>query len=68
MQNDQLSHWMTYKKAETITNQSRSTLNRLIKTGKIRAVKNGRSVLIDGDSLNGYYSNLPPVNDRAEAK
>ena len=68
MKNDQSSRWTTYKKAETITNQSRSTLNRLIKSGKIRAVKNGRAVLIDGESLAAYYDSLPSANDRAEAQ
>ncbi len=40
---------------------SRSFIYRILAEGKITAVKAGRAVLIDGESLRTYLASLPPA-------
>lgn len=43
----------------------RSSLYRALAAGQIRAVKAGRTVLIDGESLRAYLASLPRAVFRA---
>jgi excisionase family DNA binding protein len=43
----------------------RSSLYRALAEGKIKAVKAGRTVLIDGDSLRAYLASLPKAEFKA---
>jgi excisionase family DNA binding protein len=43
----------------------RSSLYRALAEGKIKAVKAGRTVLIDGESVRAYLASLPPAVFRA---
>lgn len=46
----------------------RSSLYRALAEGKITAVKAGRTVLIDGESVRAYLASLPPATFRAPRK
>lgn len=48
-------------------NCSRAQVNRLLATGKIRAVKLGSRTLIPADSLRQFVEGLPPASIRAAA-
>ena len=49
----------TLAAAVTVSGMSRSTLYRHLTAGTLRARKNGRTVLIEGDSLRALMAELP---------
>ena len=62
--------YLTYADAERYSGLSRSTLWRLLKRGKIAAVKAGSAVRIVRPSLDEYLVNhawLPPENEEKKA-
>jgi excisionase family DNA binding protein len=68
MRFDELPPILTTKKMAEVTGNSLPTINRMIKSGKIKAYRDGRSVKIDTQSVIDHYSNLPLVNDHRETK
>ncbi len=52
---------MTINDAIEHTGIGRTVLYGLLKSGQIKAVKNGRATLILADSLRDYVANLPPA-------
>lgn len=46
--------WLTYKEAEVYASLSRTTLWRLIDTGRVRAAKIGKAVRIERESLEEF--------------
>ena len=54
MQAEIVREWLTYKEAEQVVGLSRTTLWKLISSGKIEHRKVGRAVRINRQSLEAY--------------
>lgn len=51
--------WLSLRAAYTLVSVSESSLRRLLKEGKVRSVKRGKSRLVQRDSLLSYFDQLP---------
>lgn len=60
-------HTATISTVTAIYGLSRSEIYRRLAAGDLRAVKNGKTVLIVAESVREYLASLPPATYRAPA-
>ena len=62
MNNQALKHLYTVAEAAQLMRVGRTRFYEILKSGRISAIKNGKTTLIRGDAIARWIDNLPEIN------